>query len=107
VEIFVRKLSEGIGSIGVALYPPVIVRLGDFKSNKYRRLIGGKGFEPNEENPMIGLRGASRYLHADFKDAFELVRTATVVWFFSVVRHPATNRIMSRFSLRKALIQFL
>jgi pyruvate,water dikinase len=73
VDFFVRKLSEGIGSIGAAFYPrPVIVRLGDFKSNEYRRLIGGEGFEPNEENPMIGLRGASRYLHPDFKDAFEL-----------------------------------
>jgi pyruvate,water dikinase len=70
---FVRKLSEGIGSIAAAFYPrPIIVRLGDFKSNEYNCLIGGQNFEPNEENPMIGLRGASRYLHPDFKDAFEL-----------------------------------
>ena len=70
---FVRKLSEGIGSIAAAFYPrPIIVRLSDFKSNEYSRLIGGEGFEPFEENPMIGLRGASRYLHPDFKDAFEL-----------------------------------
>jgi pyruvate,water dikinase len=73
VDFFVRKLSEGIGSIAAAFYPrPIIVRLGDFKSNEYCRLIGGEGFEPNEENPMLGLRGASRYLHPDFKDAFEL-----------------------------------
>jgi pyruvate,water dikinase len=70
---FVRKLSEGVGSIAAAFYPrPVIVRLGDFKSNEYRRLVGGENFEPQEENPMIGLRGASRYLSAEFKDAFEL-----------------------------------
>jgi pyruvate, water dikinase len=70
---FVRKLSEGVGSIAAAFYPrPVIVRLGDFKSNEYCRLVGGEGFEPDEENPMIGLRGASRYLHPDFKEAFEL-----------------------------------
>ena len=72
-DFFIRKLSEGVGSIAAAFYPrPVIVRLGDFKSNEYCRLIGGEGFEPDEENPMIGLRGASRYLHPDFKDAFEL-----------------------------------
>lgn len=70
-DFFVRKLAEGIASIAAAFYPrPIIVRLSDFKSNEYGRLIGGKGFEPNEENPMIGLRGASRYLHPDFKDAF-------------------------------------
>lgn len=72
-DFFVRKLSEGVGSIAAAFHPrPIIVRLGDFKSNEYRRLIGGEDFEPYEENPMIGLRGASRYLHPDFKDAFEL-----------------------------------
>ena len=70
---FIRRLSEGVGSIAAAFYPrPVIVRLGDFKSNEYRRLIGGQNFEPEEENPMLGLRGASRYLSSDFKDAFEL-----------------------------------
>lgn len=72
-DFFVRKLAEGIGSIGAAFYPrPIIVRLGDFKSNEYCRLIGGQNFEPNEENPMIGLRGASRYLHPDFRESFEL-----------------------------------
>mmetsp|Transcript_46567 Transcript_46567/g.56368 ORF Transcript_46567/g.56368 Transcript_46567/m.56368 type:complete len:441 (+) Transcript_46567:197-1519(+) len=72
-DFFVRKLAEGIGSIAAAFYPrPVIVRLGDFKSNEYRRLIGGEHFEPHEENPMLGLRGASRYLHPDFKEGFAL-----------------------------------
>jgi pyruvate,water dikinase len=78
-DFFVRKLSEGIGSIAAAFYPrPIIVRLGDFKSNEYCRLIGGQGFEPTEENPMIGLRGASRYLHPNFKDAFDLECRALV-----------------------------
>lgn len=68
-DFFVRKLSEGIGSIAAAFYPrPVLVRLGDFKSNEYRRLVGGESFEPEEENPMIGLRGASRYLSSEFRD---------------------------------------
>lgn len=70
---FTRRLSEGIGSIAAAFYPrPVLVRLSDFKSNEYRRLVGGENFEPDEENPMLGLRGASRYLSPEFKDAFEL-----------------------------------
>ncbi len=70
---FVNKLAEGIATIAAAFHPrDVIVRLGDFKSNEYRRLLGGAGFEPEEENPMIGLRGASRYVHPDFREAFEL-----------------------------------
>ena len=72
-DFFVRKLSEGIASIAAAFHPrPVIVRLGDFKSNEYCRLIGGENFEFKEENLMIGLRGASPYLHPDFKDSLEL-----------------------------------
>jgi pyruvate,water dikinase len=72
-EFFKLQLAEGVGSIAAAMYPrPIIVRLGDFKSNEYYGLVGGDAFEPHEENPMIGLRGASRYLHPDFKDAFEL-----------------------------------
>jgi pyruvate,water dikinase len=70
---FVDRLAEGIGTIAAAFWPrPVIVRLGDFKSNEYRSLVGGAAFEPIEENPMIGLRGASRYLHPSFRDAFTL-----------------------------------
>ena len=61
-EFFVDKLAQGVGMIGAAFYPKdVIVRLSDFKSNEYANLIGGKEFEPKEENPMIGWRGASRY----------------------------------------------
>ncbi len=70
---FARRLAEGIATIAAGFHPrPVIVRLGDFKSNEYRRLLGGVAFEPIEENPMIGLRGASRYVHPDFSEAFDL-----------------------------------
>ena len=70
-DFFVKKLTEGIGMIGAAFYPkPVIVRMSDFKSNEYKRLIGGSGYEPEEENPMIGYRGANRYLTKAFRPAF-------------------------------------
>ncbi len=73
VEFFVAKLSEGIASIAAAFAPkPVIVRLSDFKSNEYANLVGGRQYEPHEENPMIGFRGASRYLAASFLPCFEL-----------------------------------
>ena len=73
VEFFVRKLAEGISTITAAFSPdPVIIRLSDFKSNEYANLIGGEEFEPHEENPMLGLRGASRYLNSGFRDCFEL-----------------------------------
>ena len=72
-DFFVDKLAEGIGIIGAAFYPKdVIVRLSDFKSNEYANLIGGKMFEPEENNPMIGWRGASRYYNEDYRAAFEL-----------------------------------
>ncbi len=72
-EFFVRRLSEGIGKIAAAFYPkPVIVRMSDFKSNEYARLIGGHEFEPNEENPMLGFRGASRYYDERYKAGFRL-----------------------------------
>ena len=72
-EFFVDKLAEGVGMIAAAFYPKqVIVRLSDFKSNEYANLIGGKLFEPDEENPMIGWRGASRYYSPDYKAAFGL-----------------------------------
>ncbi len=72
-EFFVRSLSEGIGRIAAAFYPkPVIVRMSDFKSNEYAMLIGGKEFEPIEENPMIGFRGASRYYDDRYKAGFKL-----------------------------------
>jgi pyruvate,water dikinase len=72
-SFWVARLAEGIGTIAAAFWPRrVIVRLSDFKSNEYRRLLGGEPFEPVEENPMIGLRGASRYAHPMFAEAFEL-----------------------------------
>ncbi|MEX2353270.1 MAG: phosphoenolpyruvate synthase, partial [Gammaproteobacteria bacterium] len=72
-EYFIQRLSEGIGTIAAAFYPrPVIVRLSDFKTNEYARLLGGRGFEPQEENPMLGFRGASRYAHPDYRDGFAL-----------------------------------
>jgi pyruvate,water dikinase len=70
---FVDKLAEGVGTLAAAFYPKdVIVRLSDFKTNEYARLIGGAGFEPDEENPMIGFRGASRYYDERFRDGFAL-----------------------------------
>ncbi len=73
VDFYVMRLVEGIASIAAAFAPePVIVRLSDFKSNEYANLIGGRQYEPQEENPMLGFRGASRYVDASFKDCFEL-----------------------------------
>jgi pyruvate,water dikinase len=70
---YVDKLTEGIATIGAAFWPkPVIVRLSDFKSNEYRKLIGGSRYEPEEENPMLGFRGASRYIASDFAEAFSM-----------------------------------
>ncbi|MCB1025880.1 MAG: phosphoenolpyruvate synthase, partial [Acidobacteria bacterium] len=72
-EYFVRRLAEGIAKIAAAFYPkPVIVRMSDFKSNEYARLIGGGEFEPDEENPMLGFRGASRYYDDRYKAGFRL-----------------------------------
>jgi len=72
-SFFIEKLSEGIATIAASFSPkPVIVRLSDFKSNEYANLIGGQHFEPLEENPMLGFRGASRYVSEDFKECFEL-----------------------------------
>ncbi len=70
---YVDKLAEGIATIGAAFWPkPVIVRLSDFKSNEYRKLIGGSRYEPEEENPMLGFRGASRYVSESFGEAFAM-----------------------------------
>ena len=72
-DYFIEKLSEGVGTIGAAFYPkPVIVRLSDFKTNEYARLLGGEGFEPHEENPMLGFRGAARYAHPAYAEGFAL-----------------------------------
>ncbi|MCG6976284.1 MAG: phosphoenolpyruvate synthase [Acidiferrobacterales bacterium] len=73
VEFYVEKLVEGISMLAAAFYPqPVIVRMSDFKSNEYANLIGGDRYEPQEENPMIGFRGASRYVSEAFRPCFEL-----------------------------------
>ncbi len=73
VEFFVAKLAEGIATIAAAFDPhPVIVRLSDFKTNEYANLIGGEAYEPHEENPMLGFRGAARYVDPDYQPCFEL-----------------------------------
>ena len=70
---YVDKLAEGVATIAAAFWPkPVIVRLSDFKSNEYKKLIGGSRYEPDEENPMLGFRGASRYISGEFADAFAM-----------------------------------
>ncbi|MEQ1807978.1 MAG: putative PEP-binding protein, partial [Burkholderiaceae bacterium] len=76
---YVDKLAEGIATIAAAFWPkPVIVRLSDFKSNEYRKLIGGSRYEPEEENPMLGFRGASRYISEAFGEAFAMECEALV-----------------------------
>jgi pyruvate,water dikinase len=73
VEFYIAKLTEGISTLAAAYAPEkVIVRMSDFKSNEYANLVGGDNFEPEEENPMIGYRGASRYISKDFRDCFAL-----------------------------------
>ena len=73
IDFYVSKLTEGIATIASAFWPKrVIVRMSDFKSNEYSNLVGGKEFEPHEENPMLGFRGASRYISPVFEDCFEL-----------------------------------
>jgi len=82
-DFYVARLAEGVATIAAAFWPKtVIVRLSDFKSNEYRKLIGGSRYEPEEENPMLGFRGASRYLSADFREPFALECEA-----MRVVRH--------------------
>ena len=72
-EYFIRQLAEGVGTIAAAFYPkPVVVRMSDFKSNEYAGLLGGRGFEPTESNPMLGFRGASRYTHPAYEEGFAL-----------------------------------
>ena len=72
-DFFIQTLAEGVGTIAAAFYPkPVIVRLSDFKTNEYASLLGGEAFEPKEENPMLGFRGASRYSHPAYSEGFKL-----------------------------------
>ncbi|MDH5776938.1 MAG: phosphoenolpyruvate synthase [Gammaproteobacteria bacterium] len=73
VSFYIEKLAEGISTLAAAFWPkPVIIRLSDFKSNEYANMIGGRDYEPHEENPMIGFRGASRYIDKGFQECFEL-----------------------------------
>jgi len=73
VQFYIDKIVEGVSTLGAAFNPhPVIVRMSDFKSNEYANMVGGQLFEPNEENPMIGFRGASRYISSSFQECFEL-----------------------------------
>jgi pyruvate,water dikinase len=72
-DFFIERLAEGVGTITAAFYPkPVIVRLSDFKTNEYASLLGGEAFEPKEQNPMLGFRGASRYSHPAYAEGFAL-----------------------------------
>jgi len=72
-DFFIERLSEGVGTIAAAFYPkPAIVRLSDFKTNEYAKLLGGRGFEPEEDNPMLGFRGAARYAHPAYAAGFAL-----------------------------------
>ena len=72
-EFYINKVTEGVATISSAFYPkPVIVRMSDFKSNEYKKLVAGDIYEPDEENPMIGFRGAARYISEQFKDCFKL-----------------------------------
>ena len=73
VQFFIDKIAEGVGTIAAAFAPePVIVRMSDFKSNEYANLIGGEKYEPDEENPMLGFRGAARYVADSFRPCFDL-----------------------------------
>ncbi len=73
IDFYIKRLQEGVSSLAAAFYPkPVIVRMSDFKSNEYANLLGGKQFEPIEENPMIGFRGAARYTSDDFRECFDM-----------------------------------
>ena len=73
IEFYVEKITEGVATLAAAFWPKkVIVRMSDFKSNEYRKLLGGEIYEPKEENPMLGFRGAGRYVAANFRDCFEL-----------------------------------
>ena len=72
-SFYIDKIVEGVATLGAAFHPhPVIVRLSDFKSNEYAHMVGGQLFEPDEENPMIGFRGASRYVSSSFHECFEM-----------------------------------
>ncbi len=94
-EFYVGRLTEGIATLGAAFYPKrVIVRLSDFKSNEYANLVGGERYEPDEENPMLGFRGAGRYVSDSFRDCFALECEAVNV---CATRWPINVEIMIPF----------
>ncbi|MCP5804591.1 phosphoenolpyruvate synthase, partial [Klebsiella pneumoniae] len=73
VDFYVDKIAEGVSTLAASVFPrKVIVRMSDFKSNEYMGLIGGSRYEPHEENPMLGFRGAARYVSEDFAECFAL-----------------------------------
>ncbi|MFE7631974.1 phosphoenolpyruvate synthase [Kocuria sp. NPDC057446] len=99
-EYYVQRLAEGIATIAAAFAPePVIIRLSDFKSNEYANLLGGPAFEPEEENPMLGFRGASRYLSESFRAAFEMECAA--------VRHARTTMGLTNIKLMVPFVRTL
>jgi pyruvate,water dikinase len=103
----VDKLAEGIGTVCEALYPrPVIVRMSDFKTNEYRDMPGGEGYEPEEENPMIGWRGCSRYISDDYREAFrhELLAFAKVRNEMGLINaHPMLPFVRTEWELREII----
>jgi len=111
-EFFVKTLSEGVATIASSVYPkPCVVRMSDFKSNEYANLLGGRHFEPIEENPMIGFRGAARYTHPNYKEGFELECKAMKRAIFEmgfeniVIMIPFCRRVEEAKRVKDALIQ--
>jgi pyruvate, water dikinase len=116
-DFFIKKITEGVGMIASAFYPkPVIVRLSDFKSNEYKEMPGGSEYEPHEENPMIGYRGASRYYSAQYREAFEWECEAlkyvrddmgltNMKLMLPFVRTPEEGRIVLGIMKEKGLVQ--
>ena len=117
VDFFVKTLSEGVATIAASVYPkPCVVRLSDFKTNEYATLLGGKFFEPIEDNPMIGFRGAARYTHPDYQEGFalecaamkrvrEVIGMENVILMVPFCRRVAEGRkvldAMARYGLRR------
>ena len=111
-DFFIKTLSEGVATIASAVYPKkCIVRMSDFKSNEYANLLGGRHFEPIEENPMIGFRGAARYTHPNYKEGFELECKALKRAIFEmgfeniVLMIPFCRRVEEAKRVKKALIK--
>jgi len=111
-EFFIKTLSEGVATLAAGVYPKkCIVRMSDFKSNEYANLLGGRYFEPIEENPMIGFRGAARYIHPNYKDGFKLecmaINRAIKEMGFEniVIMIPFCRRVNEAKKVKKLLIE--